>query len=156
MPKPKKRNFKISWIHIQAVVVIILYYVFSKAVMIRSLYSNNFLIHFLGPFLYGTISGFVFLYIFSHENFFPVAREIEKEEKKKEIKWHKRLSHHSSRFICLVVGIFAGPILTAFTIRLLIHKHDIWYKYSIIIISEIISTIFYILLAKGAINAFRW
>lgn len=156
MPKPKKRIFKISWIHIQAVIVIILYYIFSKIVLIRSLYSNNFLIHFIGPFLYGTISGFIFLYIFSHENFFPVAREIEKEEKKKEAKWHKRLGHHSSLFICLMIGIFTGPILTAFTIRLLIHRHNIWYKYLIIITSEFISTIFYILLAKGAINVFQW
>lgn len=151
-----KKKFKIRLIHAQAVAVLVIYAVFSKAVFIKSVASQKLSISFFGPFLFCAISGLILLYLFSHGSFFPVAKEIEKEEKGKGEKWRERLSHHSKIFICLVMGGVGGPILGALTVRLLIHKHSFWYKYLILIIAEALSTAFYVCLAKGFIRIFLW
>lgn len=145
---------KIKIIHFWAVATIVLYLLFSKVVFIHSFVFSNLLISFPGPFIFGAVSGLIFLYLFSHEDFFPVAREIEKEEEKAERKWLKRLKHHSKLFICLVVGAIGGPIFGALSVRFLIHRHSFWYKYAIMTFSNIISTVLSVGITRGVIRIF--
>jgi hypothetical protein len=144
---------KINPIHFWAVATIILYLFFSKVVLVYFSPLSLWLA-FLGPFVYGVISGLVFLYLFSHEDFFPLAWQIEKEEEKNEKKWIKSFAHHGKLFICLAVGAIAGPLFGAITVRLLIHRRKFWYKYALIFFSTILSTILLVGIARGIINIF--
>lgn len=145
---------KIKSIHVQAALVLIVYLVFSKINLISSAASRYLWVSFLGPFIFGSLAGLVFLYLFSHEDFFPIAREIEKKEKKAEQRWQERLSHHGKVFICFFVGAVTSPVLCALAVRLLIHKHKFWYKYAIIFFAEIVSTVLNVGLLKGLIKIF--
>jgi cytochrome c biogenesis protein CcdA len=149
MPAQKINKFKLHRIHFQAGLVLVLYLIVSKTVFFGALTHQNIFISFLAPLIFGSLAGLVFLYLFGHENFFPFAREIEREEKKDEKKWQKIFSHHGKSFISIAIGIIGGPILGALAIRLLIHKRNFWRKYLLILISEIISTFFYIGVLKG-------
>lgn len=150
--RKRKRKFKINWVHFQAIAVLVVYLVFSKTVLIKSLASGSDLIFFFGPLTYGLLAGLVFLYLFSHEDFFPLAHEIEREEKKAEKKWESRLSHHGKVFICLVIGTLTSPILGALAVRFLIHKHTFGYKFLIILVAEVFSTAINLGLIKGALG----
>ena len=144
---------KIKAIHFWAVVTIVLYLLFSKVVLVYFSPLSLWLA-FLGPFVYGAISGLIFLYLFSHEDFFPLARQIEKEEKKQEKKWLKTFSRHGKLFICLAIGAIGGPILGALTVRFLIHRHSFVYKYAIVFLSTVFSTILLTGITKGIIKIF--
>jgi len=150
MIMPKKLKIKI--VHLEALVLVVFYLFFSKVFLVHSAFSKNNLLTFLIPFVYGSLAGLVFLYLFSHEDFFPVAREIEKEEEKKEEKWLKKLRHRGKLFTSLVIGAFGGPIPGALFVRLLLHKHNFWYKYSIVVFSDLISTVISLGLAKGLVK----
>ena len=144
---------KIKTIHFWAVATIVLYLLFSKVVL--AYFSPlSFWLAFFGPFVYGALAGLIFLYLFSHEDFFPLARQIEKEEKKKEKKWLRRFKHHGKLFICLAIGAIAGPLFAALTVRFLIHRHSFFYKYIIIFLATIVSTIFLVGFARGIIKIF--
>lgn len=146
-------KIKIKTIHFWAVVTIVLYLLFSKVVLVY--FSPLSLgLAFLGPFVYGAISGLVFLYLFSNDDFFSLAQQIEKEEKKQEKKWLKSFSHHGKLFICLAVGAIGGPLLGALTVRFLIHCHSFVYKYTIIFLATILSTILLVGTTKGIIKIF--
>ncbi len=145
---------KLKLIYLETVLVIVFYTVFSKTVFVHSIAFSNLLISFLGPFAFGAVSGLIFLYLFSHEDFFPIARQIEKEEAKTEKKWLRRFRHHSKLFVCLAVGVIGGPIIGALTVHFLIHRHSFWYKYFILTISTIISTFLTVGLARGLIKIF--
>lgn len=149
-----KKLSKIKGVHLQAVLVLIVYLVLSKINLVASSASGLWWISFFGPFAFGALAGLTFLYLFSHEDFFPVAREIEKKEKKEEEKWRVRLAHHSKVFICLAVGTLTSPVLSSLTARLLIHKHKFWYKYAVVVLGEIFSTVLYVGLIKGLIKIF--
>ena len=149
-PGPKrKKHFKISWVHLEALLLLVVYLAFSKLNLLAALLSPNWWVIFGYPYLYGCLAGLIFLYLFSHEDFFPVAKEIEKKEKKEEQKWQRRLVHHGKVFICFTIGTFSSPILGALAVRLLIHKHSFWFKYLIIVISEVFSTALTVGLFKG-------
>lgn len=144
---------KIKTIHFWAVTAIVFYLIFSKVVLVY--FSPQSLgLAFLAPFIYGALAGLVFLYLFSHEDFFPIARQIEKEEQKAEKHWLKKLKHHGKLFICLAVGAIAGPLLGALTVRFLIHRRGFWYKYALVFFSTIVSTILTAGIVKGVIKVF--
>lgn len=149
-----KRPYKIKSIHFQAVLALVVYLILSQINLIGSIASQNFWVSFLQPFVFGSLAGLIFLYLFSHEDFFPIAREIEKREKNEEQKWQNRLTHHGKVFVCLAIGILTSPVLSAFTVRLLIHKHKFWYKYTIVLIGEVFSTALHVGLIKGLIRIF--
>jgi len=146
-------KIKIKFIHFWAVATIVLYLSFSKIVLVYFSPLSLWLA-FLGPFVYGALAGLIFLYLFSHEDFFPLARQIEKEEKKQEKKWLKTFSRHGKLFICLAIGAIGGPLFGAITVRFLIHQHKFWYKYALIFFSTIISTILLVGIARGIIKIF--
>jgi len=145
---------KIKSVHLQAVLFLIVYLIFSKVNLVSAIASKSFWVSFLQPFVFGSLSGLVFLYLFSHEDFFPVAREIEKKEKRAEQSWQRKLAHHGKVFICFAIGVLTSPVLCALAVRLLVHKHKFWYKYAIIFFAEIFSTVLNVGLLKGIIKIF--
>lgn len=136
-------------IHLQAIVFLVLYNLISKTVFFKSLSSNNLLINFFGPYVFGVVAGIVFLYLLSHEDFFHFMKDVEKIEKKKEKSLLKKYIHHGKILATLIITTLGGPIFGAITIRLILPK----YKHNLILlaIGSIFSTLLTVGIAKGLI-----
>ena len=139
-------------IHLQAIIFLIVYNLLSKTIFIKSILSNNYLVNFFGPYLFGVVFGSIFLYLLKHEDFFHFMKEVEREEKGKEKKFLKKFLHHGKVLATLIITAIGGPIFGALTIRLLLPR----YKYSLplLYIGNIFSTILNVGIAKGLISGF--
>lgn len=144
-----KKGF-ICPVHLQALVIIILYLIISKIVFIKFVTDPSLPISFLGPFVYGAVSSMLFLYLFSHEDFFHFMKEVEREEEKKEKGYIKKYKHFGKVIAVIFVGIIGGTIFAALTARFLLMNYK--YKYLILILSMLFSTIVSVGIAKGLIN----
>ncbi len=154
MPKLKKKSSFFRPIHLKALLLLFIYTILSKTILFKSIVSSKFEIWFLGPLVFGVLTAYGFLYLFSHEDFFHFVKEIEREESSKE----KRLLHKHLHFgkVLAVVTISAvgGTILAALTTRILLNKYK--FKYIVLLISMFISTIVSVGFAKGVfINLFK-
>lgn len=144
MPKTKSRIYpktkrQLKLVHFQAIVVFILYNVVSKANFVHALIKDSFLFAFLKVYSFGVIATFAFLYLFSHEDFFQFAKEVEKKEIIKEKKYLTNLYHYGRVLTVIVIGSIGGPVFLALTLRLLFHRHDI--KYPLVFLAIFISTL---------------
>jgi hypothetical protein len=146
--KPKKGFFRP--IHLQVVIALVVYYTLSNIVLISSVVQQNVYISFFVPFIFGLTSTFVFLYLFSHEDFFHFMGNFEKEEKGKEKGYLNKLIRYGRILACILVAIIGGPIFSALTIRFLFTKSE--NRYIIAFISILISTAFVVAIAKGLFN----
>lgn len=152
-----KRNKKIKKsffrkVHAQALIFFVLYTIISKAIFIKSVTLTNIHAAFFIPYFYGVLCGIVFLYLFNHEDFFHFMKDIEKKEKKEEESLLKRFLHYGKVASVLIIATVGGPVLSALTIRLLLNKF--WYKYLLIALGNITSTILAVSLARGALSLF--
>lgn len=152
MPILKRKKFKKSFfrpVHLQAIIFLIIYNILSKTIFIKSVLSHELLINFFGPYLFGTISACIFLYLLSHEDFFHFIKEVEREEKSKEKKLLKKFVHHGKILTALLITLLSGPIFGALTIRLILPKYK--YGYYLLIFGNIFSTILAVSVAKGLV-----
>lgn len=139
------------WIHLIAVFILGSYFVLSKINLVHALNNQNIYFSFLQIYLFGIFFACIFLYIFSHDKFFPIAREIEKEEKKKEQKYLRKYIHHGKVLATFVIGIIGGPVFSSLTARLLLNNSNLL-KYFIIVIANIPSTVFTVGIANGFVK----
>lgn len=145
---------KIHWTHFFAVILLSSYFILSKVNVAQALSSKNTAFAFLQIYLFGIFFACLFLYIFSHESFFTFAKEIEKEEEKKEKKYLKKFIHHGKVFATLLIGVIGGPVFSSLTARLLINSQ--WYKYLIVILANIPSTMLTTGVGKSLVTLFNF
>lgn len=123
------------------------YFVLSKVNLAHALLNENSVVSFLQIYLFGIFFACIFLYIFSHDKFFPIAREIEKEEKRKERKYLSKYLHHGKLLATFLIGVAGGPVFSSLTARLLLNRY--WYKYLVVLVANIPSTIITLGLGHG-------
>lgn len=105
------------------------------------------------PMSWGIFSGVLFLYIFRHDKVIRIARVLEEKEEAAEKRWLKHFAKSGKVASSLFIGLLAGPILGALTIQILLPRYK--YKYLLIVIIQIVSTIFYVSISKGAFHIFN-
>lgn len=150
----KMSNLKLHAVHLIAVFILGSYFVLSKINVVYALTKTSTIYSFLQVYLFGILFACLFLYIFSHEKFFPVAKEIEKEEEKKEKKYLVKYLHHGKVLATFLIGVIGGPVFSSLTARLLIN--NFWYKYLVVILANIPSTILTTGLAKSLVTIFNF
>ena len=91
MPKVILKHSHFHWIHLVAVFILGGYFVLSKVNTVNAILKENPIETFLQLYLFGTFFACLFLYIFSHEKFFPFAKDIEKQEQRNENKYLKNI-----------------------------------------------------------------
>lgn len=153
MSKVKKHSH-FHWIHLIAVFILGGYFVLSKVNLVNALTNQNTTIAFLQIYLFGIFFACLFLFIFSHEKFFPFAKDIEKQEIKKEKKYLKKYMHHGKMLATFLVGVVGGPAFSSLTARILLNNY--WYKYLVVIIANIPSTMLTTGLGKSLITFFNF
>ncbi|MEK7472558.1 MAG: hypothetical protein AAB625_00825 [Patescibacteria group bacterium] len=140
MPKVILKHSHFHWIHLVAVFILGGYFVLSKVNTVNAILKENPIETFLQLYLFGTFFACLFLYIFSHEKFFPFAKDIEKQEQRNENKYLKKYFHHGKILGTFLIGAIGGPIFSSLTARILLNNFR--FKYLIIILANIPSTLF--------------
>jgi hypothetical protein len=152
------KNFKnknrINWTHFLALSFLIFYFLLSKLNTAYAFLNNNKVVSFLQIYLFGVLFACIFLFLFSHEKFFPLAKVIESEEEKKERKYLKKYIHHGKVLATFIIGIIGGPVFSSLTARLLLNNTN-FLKYIVIILANIPSTIVTVGLANGIVKLFH-
>lgn len=145
IPKQKKGLFRL--VHFQTIIFLVLYFVASNFIFVRSVFHSNIYISFLAPFLFGLTASFVFLYLFGHKDFFHFISKFEKEEESKEQKYLNKFSKYGRILASIIVAGVAGSIFLALTVRFLFTKSE--NRYLMAFLATLISTIFAVAFAKG-------
>ena len=148
----KHRHF--HWIHLIAVFILGGYFVLSKVNLVNALTKETFILSFMQLYLFGILFACLFLFIFSHEKFFPFAKDIEKSEAKKEKQYLKKYIHHGKVFGTFVIGAIGGPVFSSLSARLLLNNYP--FKYLLVILANVPSTIFTVGVSSGIIHLFNF
>lgn len=138
-----KRNEKfvgLHWSHIFAVCLLGGYFIVSKLNSFHAMSRGDIVGSFVQLYLFGIFFACLFLYIFSNDKFFAFAREIEKNQKAKEKRYLNKYLHHGKVLATLIIGSLGGPVFSSLTARLLLNKY--WYKYLVVILANVPSTLF--------------
>lgn len=151
MPKPKSRHF-LRPVHIEALIFVILYFLLSVFVVVRAVANPNIFISFLASFSFGIISVFIFLYFFSHPDFFHFFKKLEKFESKKEKQYLGDYKQYGKYLACLLISILGGQIFLALSIRFLFPKSA--NRYSIAFFVTFVSTVIVIFFGKSILGIF--
>lgn len=154
MPKTRKVKKKSIFrpVHLQALLFLIAYNVISGLVFLKSVASSNVAINFGIPFVFGVISGCIFLYLLRHEEFFHFMKEVEDIEKKTEKKYINKFISKGKVLASMLVIIVGGPVLGAAAIRLLLPRYDKWFW--VLFVGNLVATIFSVGVAKGLFKIF--
>lgn len=154
MSKVIHKHSHFHWIHLIAVFILGGYFVLSKVNLVNALTNKNTIISFLQIYLFGIFFACLFLFIFSHEKFFPFAHDMEKGQAEKEKKYLKKYMHHGKILATFIVGVVGGPVFSSLTARILLNNY--WYKYLVVIIANIPSTILTTGLGKSLVTLFNF
>jgi len=149
-----KIKYKFHWTHFVAIVTLVGYFVLSKIYTVHALMKSNIIESFLQLYLFGIFFACLFLYLFSHEKFFTFAKEIEKKEEEKEKKYLKKYTHHGKILATFIIGAIGGPVFSSLTARLLLNNY-VFFKYLLVILANIPSTILIVGVSSGFINLFH-
>lgn len=150
----KMPKLKLHKIHLIAVFILGGYFILSKVNLAHALLNKNMIQSFLQIYLFGIFFACLFLYVFSHDKFFPIAKEIEREEKKKEQKYLKKYLHHGKVLASFIIGAIGGPVFSSLTTRLLLNNYA--FKYILVILANIPSTVFTVAASRGLIHLFNF
>lgn len=142
--KTRKRIFR--WVHLETIIVIVAYFLLSNFIFLRSVSHPNIWLSFLVPLIFGVGSSLVFLYLFSHEDFFYFIKSLEKQENKQEKKYLSKFKRYGKMVTCILISAIGGPIFLALTVRFLFSKKE--NRYLIATVSNIISTILIVMLVR--------
>jgi hypothetical protein len=147
MTTRKKKTSFLRPVHFQAVVFIVVYFIISNAIFYGSVAHPNIFVSFFVPLVFGMLSSFAFLYLFSHEDFFHFIKKLDRAENRKENKFLEKFSQYGRILACILVAIIGGPIFLSLTVRFLFLESE--NRYMIIFIVVLISTLISVAIAKG-------
>lgn len=139
-------------IHLYTILFLGIYAVSAKIIYFSALYHTNFFTTYLYPYLFGITTTSMFLYLFSHEDFFSFIREVEKKEEKKEKGYLKKFLRFGKIMASILIGIIGGPIFLALTISILLKNFT--YKYWLILGTMLLSVLISVGLVKSLISFF--
>lgn len=150
----KKINRKklVKPIHLFAILFIVVYSIVAKYLYFRALYHTNLVTTYIIPYVFGVSATLVFLFLFSHADFFHFVKEIEKTEDKKERAFLKKFLHYGKILATVFIGVVGGPVFLALTIRILLKRFT--HKYLLIFFTILVAVAVSVGLVKQVISLF--
>lgn len=141
-----RKWFKVS-IKVKALVFLAIYIIFAKILYFYFVANFSLVASYIVIGLFSCLFGVVYLYLFSHEDFFRFAKLIELKERKQE-EWWLHFFTHTGKFVtATIIGVLLGPILAALSVRILYPRFA--YKYWLVIFICALSDIFWVSFGKG-------
>lgn len=137
-------------IYLQALIVYLIYTLLGKYLLITGILADNSTFAYFIQMALSAAFAAIFLYLFSHEDFFRFAKVIEKKESEKEKKYIKKYLHLGKHLAVLVIGILAGPLFAALSARFLIPHSP--YRYLLVIIASSVSSLIWLGFLRGTVG----
>ncbi|KKQ92699.1 MAG: hypothetical protein UT17_C0001G0078 [Candidatus Woesebacteria bacterium GW2011_GWB1_39_10] len=137
-------------VHLKALFVWIVYSVITKASFLAGSIKTEVMSAFSLNVFLSVFFGILFLYFFSHEDFFKFAKEIENKNIKSERRWEHRFLHYGKLTSAILIGVATGPLIGALAARFLLVKFK--YKYLTVSLSSALGSIFWLGVARGIIR----
>ncbi|QQG41768.1 MAG: hypothetical protein HYV90_00420 [Candidatus Woesebacteria bacterium] len=154
MSTHKNKKSLLKLVHLQALVFIVIYFFISNLIVVKFITNPNIYFSFLCSLVFGTVSVFAFLYLFSHQDFFPFFKHLRGSQDKKEKKYLKSYIKYGKFIACVIVGILGGPIFMALTVGFLFPRSK--NKYLIAFVSTFVSTVIVISFGKSILGLIRF
>ena len=137
--------------HFKTIVILIIYFLITQSsFFVGVLNSTPIFLGFLLNIIFSVFFGVIFLYIFSHEDLFDIARQLEKDNIKKEKVWLHRFKNLGKSTVVFLIGILAGPLFAAITLRIILPKYK--YRYTLMVFVATASAILWLGIARGIIS----
>jgi hypothetical protein len=92
----------------------------------------------------------IFLFLFSHEDFFRFFGKLERIEKKKEASYLDRFGNYGKIIASILIGTIGGSIFLALTVRILFSTPK--EQRRVVFVSVLISTLILFGFGKGIIS----
>ena len=137
-------------VHFEALALLVAYFFLSNFVFLHSVARQSIFLAYLIPFTFGSLVACLFLYLFSHRNFFEFIAHLEDEEKTKQDQLLNKYLRYGRWLTCFIVSIAGGSILLALVTRFLFS--DVKNRYFVVILSTLISTLLTVSIAKGFLH----
>lgn len=128
--------------------IFVTFVVISYLITFYCLAHPNIIFGSISLTLFNSLSSFVFIYLFNHQNSFPVIKNIELSNQKKQKKYLKRFLKFGKFIATILMGLIGGPILLSLSVKLLFHQHQ--YRNTVII--SILTNIIFIIISKGLLQ----
>ena len=146
---------KIKTVHIQALGLWVIYTIANKVAFFsgishKILPAESYLINMIVSSAFGLL----FLYLFSHEDFFKFARELENKNRKKTVKLEHYFIHTGKILTALIIGIISGALLSALIVRILLPRFK--YRYVLVAVSSALSPIVSVTLLRLIVPRGLW
>lgn len=143
---------KIKSSYIIASAILIGFFFLTSGILVFVATTPYAILAFGVPMIVGILSSLGFYYIFTHEETFPFAVEIEKQQKKAEKQWLRLLPRSGKAVTVIMLGIVGGPLLAAFSAQFLIPDSE--YKYQILAFTGGLSGFLIAGLTRGIFGTF--
>jgi hypothetical protein len=140
----------IKRVHLTAIIIWLIHSFIEKALLVRMLTLSNTFLAYAIEALHSTLTALFFLYLFSHEDFFKFAKDIEKKQKKNEKKTLKFFKHTGKLIASFLICLFISNVLLALVVRLFYRKKST--RYWVAGIISFITGIIWFAIYKGAIQ----
>lgn len=133
--------------HLYSTLILISFFILTSVIVVFAGITESIVLAFSIPIILGVFFSLMFYYVFSHEDAFPFARELESTQRRAEKKWLKMLPKLGKTATSVLLGILGGPILNAFSVRFLLPNYG--GKYLLLILTGALSGIFVVSLVRG-------
>ena len=153
MSKIVSKHHHFHWIHLIAVFILGGYFVLSKVNLVNALTRETVIASFCN-YIYLEYFSLAYFCFFSLMRNFFLLQKIWKEKSLKMKKIFKKYLHHGKVIGTFVIGAIGGPVFSSLTARLLLNNYP--FKYLLIILANIPSTIFTVGIARGLIQVFNF
>lgn len=137
--------------HFYSTFILISFFMLTSIIVVFAGTTESIVLAFGIPTILGVIFSLMFYYVFSHEDVFPFARELETTQRWAEKKWLKVIPKLGKTSTALLLGVLGGPILNAFSVRFLLPSYS--GKYFLLIFSGALSGLFVVALARGVFGS---
>ncbi|HWA52425.1 MAG TPA: hypothetical protein VG895_05225 [Patescibacteria group bacterium] len=136
--------------YIKALIVLIIYVVFTRSLFIAMVLFPNTPAAFLIEVSSASFFGFLWLYFFEHENLFSFVKIIKNKKKSAEQKFLDKFIKFGAVTATILIGYIGGPLFASLTSHLILK--DFKYKYLLVIFICATSSFVALALARGVLH----
>lgn len=136
--------------YIKAIIILIIYILFTRALFIAMIVFPNSSIAFLIESSSASLFGIFFLYFFEHKNLFKFAQVIENKKRKSTEKLIEKFLRFGKYAAVIIAGFIGGPLVSSLSTHILLSEFK--YRYYLTFLICLSSSFLALAIARGILH----